>query len=256
MRIELKDDNKIESEETKVVEEPVKFKDLDRKKKAEFIWDYYKFWIIGGLIAIVLLCTFISDYRENSKPTYLYVEMLNSNFGFDNTNTLYDDFVREEGIDLSKEHLTIGTEASLSVDNFDTTMIAFQQRLVANYASGDLDVVIGPKEIIEGPANWDCYANFDQIVPKDLMDELRDREYDFYVFDPSKDEIEESEGEDVSPYIAGIYLDNCSYLNDQGEYGAYPVAQSEGERPVLAISANSKRIDHAIEFVRFLIHNR
>ncbi len=256
MRIELEEEKNKTNVEPEKVEEPVKFKDLDRKKKAEYIWDYYKFVIIGGIIAIILLTTFIRDYRENSKPVYLYVEMINSNFGLDNTNTLYDDFVNEAGIDLSKEQLTIGTEAMLSVDNFDTTMIAFQQRLVANYSSGDLDVVIAPKEIIEGPANWDCYAHFDEIVPKDLMDELKDREYDFYMFDPSKDEIEDYEGEDLTPYCAGIYLDTCSYLNDQGEYGAYPVAESEDKRPVLTIAANTKRADHAVEFVRFLIHNR
>ena len=38
-----------------------------------------------------------------------------------------DDFVKEAGIDLSKEHLTIGTDTTLSSDNFDTTMMAFQQ---------------------------------------------------------------------------------------------------------------------------------
>ncbi len=256
MRIELEDNKTNTNDEPVKVEEPLKFSDLDGKRKAEFIWDYYKWLIIGGIIVAILVFTFIRDYRENSKPVYLYVEMINSNFGYDNTNTLYDDFVSEAEIDLSQEQLTIGTEAVLSVDNFDTTMIAFQQRLVANYASGDLDVVIAPKEIIEGPANWDCYAKFDEIIPQDLMEELKDREYDFYYFDPSKDEVEDYEGEDLTPYCAGIYLDTCSYLNDQGEYGAYPVAETEDKRPVLTITANTKRPDHAIEFVRFLIHNR
>ena len=236
--------------------EETRFSDLDGKKKIGFIWDYYKWWIIGGIAAIIALTTFIRDYRENSKPTYLYVEMLNSYFGADNTNTIYNDFASEAGIDLTKEHLIIGTEVTLSAENFDTTMLAFQQRLVASYAASDLDVVIGPRNIIEGPANCDSYGNLEQILPQDLIDELKDREYEFYIFDPSKDDIEDYEGEDLTPYVAGIYLDNCSYLNNQGEHGAYPVASSDEERPILTIAANSKRLDHAIEFVRFLIHNR
>ena len=52
--------------------------DLSGKKKVEFIWDYYKWWIIGGIAAMIVGFIFIRDYRENSKPTYLYVEMLNT----------------------------------------------------------------------------------------------------------------------------------------------------------------------------------
>lgn len=229
------------------------FAGLDGKKKAQYIWDYYKWWFIGGAVALILLCVLIRDYYENLKPTFLYVEMLNTYFGYDKTNTLYDDFVAEEGIDLSKEHLTIGMDTTLSTENFDTTMIAFQQRLMANYASQSIDVVIGPKDIIEGPANCGGYADLDKLLPQDLKDDLSDREYEFYYYDPSKDEIEDYEGEDLTPYCAGIYLDNCSYLNNMGEHGAYPVAESEDDRPVFTIAGNSLRQDHAIDFLRFLI---
>ena len=257
MRIELENkDNEIKTEpEIQKPEEPTKFSELSGKKKAEFIWDYYKWWFIVGIAAIILLGVFIHDYRENSKPDYLYVEMLNTYLSADPSNSLYEDFVKEANIDLTKEHLTIGTETTLSDELYDTTMIAFQQRLVANYASGELDVVIGPKKIIEGPANWDCYANFDDIIPQDLIDELKDREYEFYYFDPSKDEIEDEEGDERPAYCAGVYLDTCAYLNNMGESGAYPVAESEDDRIVFTISANSKRVDHAVEFLRFLIQD-
>ncbi len=234
-------------------EEKTKFSDLSGKDKVRFIWDYYKWWIICSVIAAVALTTFIRDYIENSKPTYLYVEMINTYFGADNSNTLYDDFVEAAGIDLTKEHLTIGMDTTLSVDNYDTTMLAYQQRIVANYAAQALDVVIGPKKIIEGPANCGGYADFDEILPKDLLDELKDRDYEFYYFDPAADEIEDYEDEDLTPYCAGIYLDNCAYLNNMGDSGAYPVAETEDDRPVFTIAANSLRIDHAVEFLRFLI---
>ena len=94
---------------------------LSGKKKAEFIWDYYKWWIIGGIAAIIVGFIFIRDYRENSKPTYLYVEMLNTYLGIDSaaSNSMFNDFAAEAGIDLSKEHLTIGVETTLSEDSFD-----------------------------------------------------------------------------------------------------------------------------------------
>ncbi|MCR5688225.1 MAG: hypothetical protein K6G58_09420 [Lachnospiraceae bacterium] len=260
MRIELEDTEKKDAgaSEDNLMEpaarEATAFKDLSGKKKAEYIWDYYKWWIIGGIAAIVLLVTFIRDYRENSKPVYLYAELLNTYLGYDRSASIYDDFVKEAGIDLTKENLTIGTETTLSDENFDSTMIAYQQRLIANYAAQTIDVVIGPKAILEGPANCDCYADLGEILPQDLIDELKDRDYEFYYFDPSKDQIEDYD-ETVPPYFAGIYLDNCSYLNNIGEHGAYPVAESEDERVIFTIAANSLRTDHAVEFLRFLIHN-
>ena len=260
MRIGI-DENKAQSDELadlikdSSAKEETKFSDLSGRKKAEYIWDYYKWWFIIGAAVIIVSVIFIRDYKENSKPEYLYVEMLNTYFGADKTNTVYDDFVNEAGIDLTTERLTIGTDATLSDENYDTTMIAFQQRLVANYAAGEIDVVIGPKKIIEGPANWDDYARFEDIIPKDLMDELADRDYELYYFDPAADEIEDEEGVDLTPYCAGVYLDNCSYLNNMGENGAYPVAETENDRIVFTIAANSQRTDHAIEFLRFLVHN-
>jgi len=263
MRIELENNNKIQQETTatdgladlikdQTENKDIRFSELSGKKKAAYIWDYYKWWIIGSIAAVIAITVFIRDYRENSKPTYLYAEMLNTYFGYDKTNTLYDDFVAAKGIDLTQEHLTIGMETTLSVENYDTTMLAYQQRLVANYSAGELDVVIGPKNIMEGPANCDNYADFSTIIPEDLKEELQDRGYEFYYFDPSKDEIEDYEGEDVTPYWAGIYLDNCAYLNNMGEAGAYPEAQNEDERVIFTIAANTKRVDHAIEFLKFI----
>ncbi|MCR5591664.1 MAG: hypothetical protein K6F73_09040 [Lachnospiraceae bacterium] len=258
MRIELEEVRELKEKEAEAeaseVTEPTKFKDLSGKKKAGFIWDYYKWWILGGIAAIILLVTFIRDYRENSKPVYLYVEMLNTYLGYDRSASVYDDFVKEAGIDLSQEKLEIGTDTTLSTENFDTTMIAFQQRLIANYAAQTIDVVIGPKAIMEGPANSDCYADLGEMLPQDLIDELKDRDYEFYYFDPSADDIEDY-GEVVPPYFAGVYLDNCSYLNNIGEHGAYPVAETEDDRVIFTIAANTLRADHAIEFLRFLIHN-
>ena len=89
MRIELEDNKNKPKVEAAQAEELAKllkeqgerkkpaFSELSGKKKAEFIWDYYKWWFICGIIGIVLLVNFVRDYRENSKPTYLYVEMIN-----------------------------------------------------------------------------------------------------------------------------------------------------------------------------------
>lgn len=231
-----------------------KFADLDFKHKLEYISDYYKWKIIIGIIVAIGIAVFIRDFRENMRPDYLTVEFLNSYFSLDADNPIRNDYASQYNVDLETYHLNINTDISLEKDSMDTMNIANQQKLIAMYTSQDIDVVIGTVDIMEGPANCDCYGNLDEILPKDLIDELKDRDYEFYYFDPSKDEIEDDG--DVTPYFAGIYLDNCSYLNNIGEFGAYPVATKPEERPIFTIAVNSQNTEHAIEFLRFLIQNR
>lgn len=269
MRIELESENKnkpdVSSEFAKLVasqgDEEKKttkevFSKLDTKAKIGFIWDYYKWWIIGTIIFVVVAVTFYKNFKENSKPTYLAVEMINTYLGSDTGNTVEEDFINEAGIDLNVYNTRFGFDMFLSNELIDTTMLAFQQRLVANYAAGDLDVVIGPVNIMENAANCDNYANLNDILPQDLIDELKDREYEFYYFDPSKDEIEDDPNDDLTPYFAGVYLDTCSYLNNMGQSGAYPVAKKDEDKVIFTVAANTKNPEHAAEFLRFLIHNR
>lgn len=233
-----------------------KFSELSAKAKIGYIWDYYKWWFIGTVIAAVVIVSFVRSYIENSKPVYIDVELINTYLSMDRNNTLEEDFVKEAGVDRDVYNITFGTDIYLSNESYDTTMIAYQERLVANYAAADLDVVIGPVGIMEGAANVDGYGDLNDFIPQDLLDELRDREYEFYYFDPAADQIQDYEGEDLTPYFAGIYLDSCSYLNNLGEFGAYPVAEKEEDRVIFTIPANTQHPEHAVEFLRFLIHNR
>lgn len=238
-----------------IKEQRAKFSELDFKHKIGYIYDYYKWHIVISIVVIFAAVIFIRDFRDNLRPTYLSCEFINSYFASDNSNTVMDDYVSQYDIDLETYHVYINSDIVLSNEAFDTMMIASQQKLVSMYSAQDIDVVIGPVGIMEGAANCDCYARFDDIIPADLIEELKDRDYEFYYFDPSKDEIEDYD-EDVTPYFAGVYLDNCSYLNNNGEYGAYGVATTPEDRPIFTIAANTKNVEHAIEFLRFLIQNR
>lgn len=244
-------------------QEREKFKELSFNGKLGYIFDYYKWFFVAALVLIIGGTAFIRDYKENLKPIYLQVEMINSYFAYDNTNTLVDDYVSQYNIDTEANHLYIEMDLNLSEEAFDSYMLANQQKIVAMYAAGDIDVVIGPVETMEGSANCDGYANLMEILPQDLIEELEEREYEFYTYDAAKVAAEHAYDDDLDeateyrePYIAGIYLDNCAYLNNQGEYGAYPVATSEKDRPIFTIPVNSPHPDHAFEFLRFLIENR
>ena len=64
--------------------ETVKLKDMPFKKKAAYIWEYYRFHIIGVIAAIAFVCVFIRDWRINKRPVYLDVAIINSDIAYNN----------------------------------------------------------------------------------------------------------------------------------------------------------------------------
>lgn len=244
-----------------IKEQTRKLKDMTFKQKTEYIWEYYKIPIIIVIVVIITLCVIIRDVRENNKPTYLSAAFINSNFAVDTSNTLTDDYIRCMEIDTENEHVFISFDINLRPDSFDTVAIAYQQKLVAQYEAQDLDIVVGPVGIMETSADCNGYGNLAELLPEDLIEELTEKGYEFYTYNGRRYSDEEKSFmskeeltalEEFTPYIAGIYLDNCPYLNNMGERGAYDMAEDEDSRPILTIPYNTLRLDHAIDFVRFI----
>lgn len=244
-----------------IKEQTKKLKDMTFKEKVSYIWEYYKAVMIIAVIVIVGIVVVVRDIRNNSKPTHFYAVFVNSNFRLDDTNTLEDDYIRCMNVDTDKEHVFFSYDIYLDPEYFDTTSLAYQQKLVSLYSDGDVDVVAGPVDIMESSADCNEYADLEKVLPKDLLDELEEKGYELYYYPGhrysdddlkylTKEEIEALD--DQEPYAAGIYLDNCSYLSNMGEYGAYDLTDDPDKRAVITIPATTKRLDRAIEFIRFI----
>lgn len=250
-----------------IKEQTVKLKDMTFKKKVSYIWEYYKFWILGVIALIVFLVVFIRDYRINSRPYYLNGVILDSYLALDQSVNISDEFAKANNVDTDTYQLYIDTGMSLRTGSADTVAIAFQERLVAEYVAADLDFVMGPIDVMEYAANCNSYGDITQLLPQDLLDELKDREYEFYTYDPAaieqgrqkaaeRDGIRYDVDEELmnaEPFIAGVYLDTCPYLNNLGQNGVYPVPEKPEDRIIFTIPANTTRPERAAEFLRFLI---
>ena len=244
-----------------IKEQTDKFKDMTFKGKINYIWDYYKIPIIVAIVLIIGVSVLVSDIRKNSRPTYLDVVMINTNFAADSTITLEEDFIRCQNVDTEANNIYFSYDCSFPEDYFDTTTMAYQQRLVSQYAAGEIDIMIGPVGTMITSADCGGYSDLTKVLPRELIDELKERGYEFFTYtgrrytDDEKQYLDKEDLEEIEnfePYIAGIYLDNCSYLNNQGEYGAYDPTEDEDLRPILTIPTTTQRLDHAIEFIHFI----
>ena len=91
------------------------FKRLSGKKKIGFIWDYYKWYILALVFAIVTICTFAHMIWEGQKPCRLRVcVVLNTE---DNCRLWFDQFIEELTSDGKPGAVDVNLDQPFDYDN-------------------------------------------------------------------------------------------------------------------------------------------
>lgn len=225
-----------------IKQETNKIKDMSLKGKIGYIWEYYKGWIIGGLIAVIFLSIFIHDWIGSSRPVYLYSVVINSDFVYEDKSTVLADYASKENVDLDKNNLYIDFSMQMTDDMSDQLTMGNQQKIMVLYSSNSLDCVIGPEDIMQNYASIDAFADIETLLSDEQKAMLADKGYEYYYSTT-----------DGRKRAVGIYMDTCTYLNDQGTAGTFPDMNEDGKRPVFTIAINAPHPEHALSFLDMLI---
>lgn len=230
--------------------ENVKIKDMPFKKKAEYIWEYYKIPIIGLLAAVIFIVTFVRDYRINKRPYYLDAIVINSDLAYSATNYLQDDYVKYAGVDTDTYNIAFDTSILIDEDKFDQMTMANSQKVMALFAAGELDVVMGPDSLMDRYGRMGSFMNLDPVISADLKKRLSDAGYEIYYATVYEDD-DEGNSVPTDTYPAGVYLDKSAYLASLEE-GAFKTANDAGKRPVFALAASSQRVENAMKLLSMM----
>jgi len=189
--------------------EKVKLRGLTFKKKLEYIWDYYKYPILGICAGLVIAGSLIhTRYIDPPPKTALFISW---NAGF---------ITEEQRADLSAllaERITDETanedvviSPALSSDGDPTFGLASFQRTVAMLAAGEIDIFILDKQLLVE------YSKSRFLLPIDgILAEIK-----------SKD-----------PVIYGRIEENITYAPAESENGVYEeqiMGISIGSNPLMA----------------------
>lgn len=120
---------------------------MSPKERMAYIWDYYKFHIIGTIAAIILLFSFISSIGEK-KEVVLNMTIIGQGVNTEGvaelqeqlTNKLVQDKADEE---VSVQHLTY------SKSSMDQASRAGIQKMSAEITLGAIDILIVEKDLFE-----------------------------------------------------------------------------------------------------------
>lgn len=257
-------------------EQQKKLKGQGFKAKLEYFWEYYKIHTIVIICAVALLSMLIHDIRSN-KPYGFYAVMINSGASSAQEELEYG-FAPYAGIDTSKYSCFIDTAESYDLQVITETTIATSQKIMANVAGGDLDVLAADSNIFTYYANQEVFADLRTVLSKEqiekyqdlfiyvdqsYLDYLNSEEYQTYIstgeFDKSNKYavIADNYNKDLTfpptdpsemerPIPVGIKLDNSAILKETGAYSGYSSAAG--------VIINSSRKDLAVKFIEYLLN--
>ncbi len=118
---------------------------LPPRARLDYIWDYYKLWIIGILAALFLLI-YIS-YRAFFAVTdfWIYAPFASTTADAGNGSWMWRDFVDYSGYDTREKLVQFNAASFFDPSKEGGTMGSYFQSFVAATEAGDLDLVTLPE---------------------------------------------------------------------------------------------------------------
>lgn len=236
-------------------EERANLKNQPFKKKLSYFWTYYKWYVLGGITAVVLLISIVSSFLNRTNYA-LYGAMLNG-IPFETEETFLNDFMDYAGID--KEKYTVSFNTSL---NFESNAIATAEFITVYIAARDLDVLVGDPDSFSRYAYSNVYMDLSEVLSAEMLTELSESGRIYYIDNAVAAQIEALQNTNQSaenivlpdpfkpeemqePIPVGVDISSCRKFTDTYYY-------KEGIS-YLGIIANTKRGDTAIKLVEFLL---
>ncbi|MBT9777174.1 hypothetical protein GPL15_11740 [Clostridium sp. MCC353] len=169
----LKEDFKNEARE-----EREKLRNMTFKDKIWYIWEYYKFFIIGIVCTVGILISVGTTIYSNRFDTALYCVVINNR----TTEAGNQDQVLEE----LKDYLNLSDVREIVYDtsmfisygeNTNELGYATMAKISALVASRELDIMIADKDSIDNYAKLGGMTDLEEALPADLYEKVKDRIY-------------------------------------------------------------------------------
>ena len=207
-----------------------KYKSLSGKKKLEFIYDYYKFPIIGTLLAIIII-GYMAYSFATKQDIYCNITYYGSTVNSENFNQIKDKL--NENILGNDKRSSIFTDTMLINFNSNygddpTTTQAFAVRLAAN----EIDILLAEKN------NFEYFAANNMLLDLNLLE-------GFNTLNISSDNLATAKDESGTDKTYGIKVDNLNLLKDAG---------FDNENTILCIAISSNRHEEIIKVLNEFIN--
>ena len=121
--------------------EAEKWRSLSRRQRAEYLWDYYRLWILGIVSAVLLLGYLISGYRNSLRENWFSACFANTYAELGNGSAFWREYAQYAGYDLHEKNLDFNAQIYCNPVREDYGN-QYYRVLIAAMDSGTLDVLV------------------------------------------------------------------------------------------------------------------
>ena len=205
---------------------------MSKKKKAEYIWEYYKLHIIAVLVIIFIVASFI--HGQITKVDYVFNLTLLGNNVDDNKKTEVEkqltNFVIKNGEQKKQAIIDViplegSSKANASMSSIST------QKFIANISVGGIDVIILDKVMFQSFASKGMFSRLDNISQLSLASIKNDKL--------------QASGDDKVKAVYAINAENIKILKDIG---------FDTDNMVIGIISTCKQNDKAALVLKWLLN--
>lgn len=212
-----------------------KIENLDSfSAKAAYIWEYYKIPIIGIVIFIIFVISFITSYIDNSKEIVLSAVFVNSSMLSNECDALQEEYAASRNIDLSKKQLPFDCTISISPDAYDSYSVTYTVKLSALFQTNSIDAFLSDQTTFDTYAAQGAFADLNTLLSKDLLEKHKDKLYYAVIED----------GDSTYEAPVGFYMDESQKLISIKAYK---------NPPYFGIVTSSPNQEAAVDFLNFLL---
>ena len=228
------------------------FRTMSPARKLDHILTYYKWPILLGLIAAVILCSALHRHFTRKEPV-LYLALANVAAGSELETELTEGFLRFSGADGRKQEVYLLRELYLSEDadvvNHEYAY-ASRMKLMGAIQAQKLDAVIMNREACELLSANGYLLDLEDVLSREdpaLYEQIRDR-LTVNQVTVQDNSLEYELGE--ADLLEQVFLERRNGL----DLSDYPLFREAGfpDTVYLGIAANTERLDTALQYVAYL----
>lgn len=201
--------------------------------KIEYIWDYYKLWIIGIVAAVWFLSFAFIQYTVTLKDYWFYIMFTNTYADIGDHSELYDGYVEYTGYDLKKKNIVFNNNSYFDYLNGVTANTYFEA-FVAYTDSGTLDAVTMENESLTALGESGRLLDLDSEACASIKEKYGDRFLYCTPYDKSYS---------TGKVAVGIDISDSKLMT---QYNIYP------ETCALGIGAHSGNIEAVEKFLDYI----
>ncbi len=230
------------------------------KQKFAYFMDYYKWYVIAAVIAVILVSYTIYEIATR-KETVFYTCLLNTlDMGAEEYNAGFEEAV---GLDTEEYRMLFDSGTWIDPYSMDETTMANSQKLMAHLAAGELDTMITDMESITNYAYQDNFLTMEEFLTPEQYEKYQPyfyyidakamEEWNNFISDPDNLMLDISfefpdprkPEEMEEPVAMGIFLDECEKLKECYHFRSDDV--------VFGVFGNTSHKETALQYLEYLM---